>query len=117
MAAFIQDLADRGLSDRVLLVITSEMGRTPRLNKDGGRDHYGKLTPLVFVGGGLKMGRVVRESDKTAAEPATDPYGPENLLATIMHVLFDTGKVRTLPDVPRGVVRAVAEGQPIRELV
>ena len=89
VSAFLEDLEQRGLSDKILLVVTGEMGRTPRLNNNGGRDHYGKLTSLLLAGGGLKMGQVIGESDRTAAEATTDPYGPEHLMATIMRVLLD----------------------------
>jgi len=116
VSAFIEDLEARGLSDKVLLVVTSEMGRTPRLNKDGGRDHYGKLTPLLLYGGGLKMGQVIGASTSKAEEAATEPYGPENLMATIMHVLLDVAQVRVMPGVPREVASAIADGQPIRGL-
>ena len=117
VAAFMDDLADRGLTDKVLLVITSEMGRTPKLNNGGGRDHYGKLTPLVFAGGGLKMGQVVGESNRTADEAITTPYGPGNLLATIMHTLVDPGQVRLMTGVPKDVANLVTDGRPIRELI
>src|SRR6185295_11969659 len=83
VATFIEDLHQRGLSDKVLLIVTGEMGRTPRINKNGGRDHYGNLTPLLLAGGGLKMGQVIGESDRNAAHPTTDPQTPANLLATI----------------------------------
>src|SRR5207253_9786023 len=66
VAAFIEDVEARGLSDKILLVVTGEMGRTPRLNKDGGRDHWADLTALLLAGGGLKMGQVIGQSDKTA---------------------------------------------------
>src|SRR5262249_28181922 len=62
VAAFIEDVEARGHSDRILLVITGEMGRTPRRNRDGGRDHYPNLTTLAFAGGGLKMGQVIGQS-------------------------------------------------------
>src|SRR6185369_11345786 len=54
IAAFISDLEARGLTDKILLVVTGEMGRTPKLNKNGGRDHWGELTALALHGGGLK---------------------------------------------------------------
>jgi uncharacterized protein (DUF1501 family) len=117
VSAFIQDLEERGLSDKILLVVTGEMGRTPRINKNGGRDHYGNLTPLLFAGGGLKMGGVVGQSDKHATEPQTKPYRPEHLLATVMHVLFDIAELRIAPGVPRDIIQAAAEGEPIGELV
>ena len=107
VAAFLEDCHQRGLTDQILLVITGEMGRTPRINKNGGRDHYGELTPLVFAGGGLRMGQVIGSSDKYAMRPATRPYRPENMLATIMHTLFDIGELRVSRGIPRDVNRTV----------
>jgi hypothetical protein len=116
VSAFLEDVEQRGLSDKILLAVTGEMGRTPRLNNNGGRDHYGKLTTLLLAGGGLKMGQVIGQSDKIAGEPITDPYGPEHLMSTIMRVLLDVGAVRGAADVPREVAQIIGEGQPIREL-
>ena len=98
VAAFLEDVKERGLEDRILLVITGEMGRSPRRNNNGGRDHYGNLTPLLLAGGGLKMGQVIGESDKNAAHPAADPQTPANLLATVMGTLLDRGEIRTMPN-------------------
>ncbi len=117
VAAFIRDVEERGLSDRILLVVTGEMGRTPRINKNGGRDHYGNLTPLLFAGGGLNMGQVIGQSDNHATQPQTRPYRPEHLLATVMHVLFDISELRITPSVPRDIIKAATEGEPIVELV
>lgn len=116
VAAFIEDLEQRGLSEKVLLVVTGEMGRSPRINKNGGRDHYGNLTPLLFAGGGLKMGQIIGQSDRNASNPATEKYTPQHLLSTVMNVLFDTGEVRVANDVPPGVTRLISDGKPIREL-
>ena len=116
VSAFLEDVHERGLDERILLVITGEMGRTPRINKRGGRDHYGNLTTLVFAGGGLNMGQVIGRSDRHAVRPATEPYGPEHLLATIMHTLFDVGKLRVTREVPGDVVEIIAGDEPIREL-
>jgi uncharacterized protein (DUF1501 family) len=77
------------------------MGRTPRRNSSGGRDHYGNLTPLLFAGGGLKMGQVIGESDKHAAHPAANPQTPANLLATILAMLLDRGAIRTMPNLAK----------------
>ena len=57
ISAFIEDVDRRGLTDRVLLVVASEFGRTPKINKRGGRDHWTRLGALMFAGGGLRMGR------------------------------------------------------------
>ena len=76
VAAFLEDVHERGLSDKILLVVTGEMGRTPRRNRDGGRDHYGNLTPLLLAGGGLKMGQVIGQSDKNASAPPPSRRAP-----------------------------------------
>jgi uncharacterized protein (DUF1501 family) len=116
VAAFMEDVKARGLEDRVLLVVTGEMGRTPRRNRDGGRDHYGNLTSLALAGGGLKMGQVIGASDKTASQPISRRYTPKDLLATVMHVLLDPGKVRLMPGLGR-VATAISDGEPIHGLV
>ena len=116
VAAFIEDCRARGLTDKILLVITGEMGRTPRINKNGGRDHYGELTPLVFSGGGLPMGQVIGQSDRHASRAASRPYRPEHMLATIMNVLFDSGKLRVTRGVPNDVRNVITDGEPIQEL-
>ncbi len=116
VAAFLDDVHQRGLSDKILLVVTGEMGRTPRINKNGGRDHYGNLTPLALAGGGLKMGQVIGQSDRTAANPATSRYTPNNLLATVLQTVFDVGEVRINPEIPTTVSRVVTDDKPIREL-
>jgi hypothetical protein len=113
VSAFLQDVEERGLSDRILLVITGEMGRTPRINKDGGRDHWGNLTPLVLAGGGLKMGQVIGQSDRQGGQPASDPYDPSNLMATVLHTLFDVATLRVTRNVPREIMTVVERGKPI----
>ncbi|MGE3804946.1 MAG: DUF1501 domain-containing protein, partial [Gemmataceae bacterium] len=94
VAAFIEDVKERGLTDKILLAVTGEMGRSPRLNKNGGRDHYGNMTSLLLAGGGLKMGQVIGQSDATASRPATEPMTPKHLLATLLHSLLDVNEVR-----------------------
>lgn len=117
VSAFMEDIELRGLSEKVLLVITGEFGRTPKINDKGGRDHWGNLCPLVFVGGGLKMGQVIGASDKKGAEPITNPITSSDLLGTIMHTLFDLGEVRTLANIPRDVQDVIGSGNPISELI
>jgi hypothetical protein len=116
VAAFLEDVRERGLSDKILLVVTGEMGRTPRRNKDGGRDHYGNLTPLLLAGGGLKMGQVLGESDKTAANPVADPQTPANLLATIMRTMLDVQEIRTMTNLGK-TADIVTSGEPIPGLL
>lgn len=116
VSAFIDDLRERGLTDRILLAVTGEMGRTPRINNNGGRDHWGNLTSLCLAGGGWKMGQVIGQSDRQAGSPATDTYTPAHLLATVMHTLFDVTQLRLERGVPREIARVVEEGSPIAEL-
>ncbi len=116
VSAFLEDLEVRGLSDKILLVITGEMGRTPRRNGNGGRDHHGNLTTLAFAGGGLRMGQVIGRSDRIASSPATERFGPPHLLATIMNTLLDTGEVRVQRELGR-VANVVSEGTPIPGLL
>jgi hypothetical protein len=116
VSALIEDIEARGLSDKILLVATGEMGRTPKVNKGGGRDHWGNLTPLLIYGGGLKRGRVIGRSSANAGEPASEPVTVRNLVATIMHYLFDVGEVRITRGIPDDVLRVVTGGEPIRGL-
>ena len=92
--AFLTDIANCGLSEKVLLVVTGDFGRTPTINKNGGRDHWARLGTLAFAGGGLKMGQVIGSSDKRNGEPASSPVDPAMMMGTILHTLFDIGKLR-----------------------
>jgi hypothetical protein len=87
VAAFLDDLAARGLDKNILLVMTGEFGRTPRINGSAGRDHWAPLSALALAGGGLKMGQVIGESSAKAEVPKTTPITPQDLMATVFHVL------------------------------
>jgi hypothetical protein len=117
VAAFLEDVHERGLSDKILLVVTGEMGRSPVKGKNGGTGHHAELTPLVLAGGGLKMGQVVGQSDKQGSRAATKPYRPEHLLTTVLHTLFNAAEVRINPAaLPGAVAELVNKGEPIAEL-
>ncbi len=87
VAAFVRDVHSRGMSDNILLVITGEFGRTPRVNKNAGRDHWSNLSTLALAGGGLKMGQVVGESTGNVERPKSKPITPQDLMATVFQVL------------------------------
>ncbi len=87
VAAFVEDTSSRGLDQDILLVITGEFGRTPRINQNAGRDHWAPLSTLALAGGGLKMGQVIGESNAKAEVPKTTPITPQDLMATVFHVL------------------------------
>jgi len=113
VSAFLEDVEARGLSDRILLVCCGEMGRTPRINARGGRDHWGNLSPLMLAGGGIQPGQVVGQSTRDAAEPLTSPIRIPNLIATIMSSLFDVGTLRLAQGVPPEIARAAGDWKPI----
>jgi len=113
VAAFIDDIEARGLRDKILLVCCGEMGRTPIINKDGGRDHWGNLAPLMLYGGGWKAGQVIGQSSRDGGQPASNPVTIHDLLATIMHTLFDVDQVRVTDGLPRNLLNVVARGTPI----
>ena len=117
VSVFLEDLHQRGLSDKVLLIITGEFGRTPKVKPDGGRDHWPRLSTLAFSGGGLPMGQVIGRSSRDVGEPASRPVTPEDLFATILATLFDLGTLRLLPEVPRDVARLIERSRPIPELI
>jgi hypothetical protein len=113
LSAFLDDVAARGLSDKILLVATGEMGRTPKINKNGGRDHWGGLSPLLLAGGGLRMGQVIGQSTRDAGQPLSEPLSIRHLTSTVMHTLLDIGQVRTMTGIPSDVARAVTGGEPL----
>lgn len=113
LSAFIEDVEARGLSDKILLVACGEMGRTPKINKNGGRDHWGNLAPLVLTGGGLPMGRVIGQSNKDGGEPNSDPVRIKNLIGTILTTLFNIGELRLVPGAPREIAQTLAGYEPI----
>jgi uncharacterized protein (DUF1501 family) len=112
LSAFLDDVHARGLTDRILLVCCGEMGRTPRINKNGGRDHWGNLGPLLVAGGGLNMGQVIGRSTRSSGEPNTEPVRIKNLVATVLHTLFDVGRVRIERGLPREIAQ-MTEWEPI----
>jgi hypothetical protein len=109
VAAFVEDVEARGLKDKILLVATGEMGRTPKINNRGGRDHWGKLAPLLLYGGGMEEGRVIGRSSRDGGEPATDNLTPKHLISTILHTVFDIGQLRLTPAVPTQITRLSQE--------
>jgi uncharacterized protein (DUF1501 family) len=118
VSAFLEDVRQRGLSDKILLVVTAEMGRSARKGKNGGTGHNANLTPLLLAGGGLKMGQVVGKSDSTGNSPVGGRYTPANLFATVLQTLIDPAELRIAPEaVPANVSRLIADGKAIPELV
>ncbi len=86
-AALIRDLDQRGLLDSTLVMVTTEFGRTPKINGTAGRDHYPKVFSIALAGGGIKKGYIHGASDATGGEPESDPLKVEDLAATVYHQL------------------------------
>lgn len=114
VSAFIEDCEARGLSDDILLVCCGEMGRTPKINKNGGRDHWPRLGPLMLYGGGITDGQVIGESTRDGGEATGTPHTPDDLLATIFHTLFDYGQARLIPDLPFDLKNSLARIEKMR---
>ncbi|MEQ8208452.1 MAG: DUF1501 domain-containing protein [Lacipirellulaceae bacterium] len=86
-ATLISDLEERGLLDETLVLVSSEFGRTPKINQDSGRDHWSKVFSVVLAGGGIRRGEIVGSSGPTASDPEETPISPEDLATTIYHQL------------------------------
>jgi hypothetical protein len=106
-AALINDLSQRGMLDKTLVMISSEFGRTPKINTTAGRDHWPKVFSVVLAGGGIKKGSVYGKSDATASEPEEDALTVEDMAHTVYNCLgIDAAKKLMSPgDRPIDIVR------------
>jgi len=114
-SALLEDLQARGMLGRTLLVWTGEFGRSPRINTDAGRDHYGNVFSAMLAGGGIRGGQVYGASDKNGAFPADNPVSAGAFAATLYHCL-GVAPDSVIPDRLGRPVK-VAEGEAIRPLV
>jgi hypothetical protein len=108
-AALLDDLATRGRLDETLVIFLTEFGRTPKINKEGGRDHWGKAGSIFFAGGGTRGGQVIGSTDRTGATPTTAPVTPYDVAATLYEALgidlsteLHDRQGRTIPMLPEG---------------
>jgi uncharacterized protein (DUF1501 family) len=116
VSSAIDDLTQRGLYERTLIVVMGEFGRTPRMNASAGRDHWGNTFSVLFGGGGLKMGQVIGRSSPRGEHVVDRPVSPQDVAATVYQhlgidarsVIFEDGLGRPTP--------LMETGQPIREL-
>jgi hypothetical protein len=114
--ALVSDLAERGLDREVLVLVWGEFGRTPRVNKVEGRDHWPDAGFALFAGGGLRTGQVVGETDSRGERPKTRPLTAQDVLATVYHALGIDPSAK-LADFSGRPVPLVDDGKPIAELV
>jgi hypothetical protein len=116
LAGLVSDLHDRGLDQNVLVMTYGEFGRTPRINAQAGRDHWPGAMSVLFAGGGLKMGQVIGSTDRKAEYPKTRAVGPQDVLATMYHVL-DIDYRHVFYDAGQRPIPILNEGKPIEELL
>lgn len=114
VSALLAQLEERGLLESTLVVATGEFGRTPKLNSNGGRDHWAGCWTALVAGGGTKGGRIVGASDRTGSEPAERPVSPPELVASVFHAL-GTARDATIPG-PDGAPVSVYPADPVSEL-
>jgi len=115
VATLVEDLYERGLADRVLVLVWGEFGRTPRIS-NGGRDHWPGSMSAMLAGGGLKMGQAVGATNRKGEGPIERPLRPEDVIHTVYHVLgidprhdFPNDSGRPMP--------VLNQGRPIAELI
>lgn len=114
-SALVDDLADRGLLERTLVVNTGEFGRTPKLNAGNGRDHWPNVYSTVLAGGGIRGGTVFGSSDSRGAEVLSQPVSPADVLATMWNCLGVDSKAEIRDRVDRPM--QLSEGRVLSELL
>jgi len=103
LSALLDDLSDRGLLSETLVVAVGEFGRTPRINNKSGRDHWEHVYSGLVAGGGLRMGKVIGESDRLGEHPASAPISTADLFSTVFHQIgIDTTQLTTNGILPQG---------------
>ena len=112
----MEDLEERGMLDDTTVVVWGEFGRTPKVNKNSGRDHWAPLSTLALAGGGLQMGQTVGESAEKVDVPKTKPIRPQDLMATVFHVLGIERRTQFVNTAGRPVYM-VEDGRAIEALV
>lgn len=98
------------------MLVWGEMGRTPKVNKDAGRDHWESAAFALFAGGGLRMGQAIGATDARAERPTTSPYSTQNVFATLYHVLGIDPQT-TIPDHSGRPMYLLDDPRQIAELV
>ena len=98
-SALLEDMQQRGLLDETLVCLITEMGRTPRLNKWQGRDHWARAMSIVFAGAGVPGGQIIGQTDREAADVIERRYTPYDYAETLYHKLgIDTDQRLKMPD-------------------
>ncbi|MBL9144428.1 MAG: DUF1501 domain-containing protein [Verrucomicrobiaceae bacterium] len=115
-ARLIRDLEERGMLDTTLVLVSSEFGRTPKINGTNGRDHYPRVFSVAMAGGGVKKGFIYGKSDALGGEPDENPVGPEDLARTMYRLLGINSQKRLVLEGVRPI-DIVNGGRLINELI
>lgn len=115
LSALLEDLSNRGLLDETLVVWMSDMGRTPRINREAGRDHWSFCYSILLAGGGIRGGSVYGSSDRAAAYPSTNPVSPADVAATMYHCLGVDAQAHFSDQQGRPLL--VSSGQPLHAIM
>jgi hypothetical protein len=116
LATLIRDLDERGMLDSTMVMVSSEFGRTPKINNTDGRDHWPRVFSTVLAGGGVKRGFVYGSSDSLAAEPDSDPMSVQDFATTVYNQLGITADKELIAPGPRPI-EIVADGKVIKEIL
>jgi hypothetical protein len=116
LTALVEDLDSRGMLDDVTVIAWGEFGRTPKINKDAGRDHWPEVNCAILAGGGMKVGQVIGSTTRYAESARDRPIDFQEVLATLYHNLGIDVTTAQLTD-PTGRPQFLVDAKPIRELV
>ena len=117
LCALVSDLEERGMLDDVSIVAWGEFGRTPKINANGGRDHWPRVAPAIMAGGGIRAGQVIGATDRTAGDVIARPIHYQDVMATLYHNMGIDAASTTVVD-PSGRPQYLLDrGQRIGELV
>lgn len=117
ITGLITDLDQRGLLDSTIVMVTTEFGRTPKVNSSNGRDHWARVYSMLLAGGGLTRGQIYGASDATSAEPARDAVALEDFLSTVYHQLGINSSARLPAFGGTRPIDIVKGGKPVKALI
>tara|TARA_Y100001960_G_scaffold176120_1_gene184725 strand:+ start:5385 stop:6713 length:1329 start_codon:yes stop_codon:yes gene_type:complete len=116
VSGLIEDLEQRGLYEDTMVIAMGEFGRTPRMNKYAGRDHWGRTFSVLIGCGSMRMGQVIGRSNAHGSDVVSRPISPEDVAATVYDHLGIDGETTTFDDLLGRPIPLIADGKPIREL-
>jgi uncharacterized protein (DUF1501 family) len=117
VSALVQDLHERGLDKDVSVIVWGEFGRTPTINKDGGRDHWPRVSCALLAGGGFKTGQAIGTTDRLGGEAEDRPVHFQEIFATLYHALGLDPNRTTVTDLTGRPQYLVDGYNPIAELI